>query len=374
MKKGLKMNVNRKDDAIILEFPDVQEQPKRKGEIPGIFKELGSRIKSAKPYLEHRAEESAQELELTDIEDVVKMQSYVQNHPEEVSLRAFRNHYNFRLAPEDIGAQILLDFGEYVRHNLERCAPIFNGKIGEKTEVKFWLYRGESLKTLEVLATGMQEWEVGILKHTDAKVRGLLHPQFSSRNQVVDMVYSGLLMGAAKEFFEYSFSSMCGIPKIKVEGTKKDWEQIRAMVNGLGSLSELKEIADYYSWANETVLGGIIGLYDGKEDFAFWKSLVKHDEFSGDEGLSAGWLPSLNLYAAEGKLLPMGQRWTHKNQPRQCNHLQVPVVSVVLVSDNSVGVGNVDPMLEAKIGFTSTSFNNGYLKPVLGIDAYKVKE
>ena len=364
MVEGLtKMYVNQTDGNITITFPEISGS----GDRYDIFeRSLPEDSKNKKlKYFELKAE-TGEDTKPTFSE----IREYSQHHPEEVALRAFRQHLNYRLSPEDIGAQILLDFGQYVSQNSEQCAQIFNGNIGGKTKIKVWLNPGESLKSLEVLAKTTKQWEEGIKNETNHRIRDVLHPSFSSKNPVVDIVYSCLLMGATKDFFEYNFSTLCGIPKIQVEGTKLDWEQIRKMVIGLGNLDELKNISSFYDWINETVLNGIIGLYEGKEDLLFWSSLVKYRSMSGDGGESAGWLPSINLYAKQGEILDMNKRWTKDNDPRQCKHLQVPVVEVILVSDNSVGIGNIDPTLEARIGFTSTCNKKGYLKPTLGIDAY----
>jgi hypothetical protein len=381
------MDVQTQEDGILITFPQVKENtdplPDMSLSTAGIpleyremmaesiakyggIQALNQKSEQTSLYLTHRAEPT----DLLPEQTVSNSEAYSIFHPEELSLYAFQSHRGYALTPQDIGAQLLLDFGEYVHNNQERCANIFNGTVGQKKEITVWLQPGESLKTLEVLAKAMKGWHDEVRANTDSNIRDVLHPDFSQKNPIVDLAYQGLLMGAAKDFFAFGFSTACGIPRIKVGGTKNDWEQIGAMVAGLGSVKELSELTAFYQWANEQVIQNILSLYDGKEDLHFWKSIVKYRSMSGSEGSSAGWLPSLNIYGENKQLLPMDMRWHYNKEAYQVGHKKVPVVNVTLVSDNTQGIGNIDPTLSVNIGFTSRSYNTGLLKPVLGLDAY----
>jgi len=186
----------------------------------------------------------------------------------------------------------------------------------------------------------------------------------------IDLVYNGLLIGAAKPYFTYASCTLCGIPKIRVEGTKEDWLQIKALVSGLSGLDELQEISPFYQWVNDTVLDNIIGLYEGKEDLRFWSSIAKDKSGSGFHGVT-GWLPSLSLYAQEGEIRPLDQRWsTDKGNIWLPDRGRIPIVNITLEANNALGWGNSNPTLSVNLGFTSVSKKDGFLKPVLGIDAY----
>jgi len=223
----------------------------------------------------------------------------------------------------------------------------------------------------------MHTWERDVQKEMDSKLANAIHPKFSSYNPVTDMVYAGLLMGAAREFFEYKFATMCGISKIKVEGKREDWQQVRDLVTALSDVPELAEIKGIYDYINGTVLEGILGAFEGREELDFWRSLVKYSSFSGSEGKCAGWLPSISLYGSKGQLLPMDKRWQPGKRiggfAKYAGHLKVPVVSFVLVSDPDSPVRNADPSLNMRVGFTNAADKDGYVKPVLGFDAYAIR-
>lgn len=110
---------------------------------------------------------------------------------------------------------------------------------------------------------------------------------------------------------------------------------------------------------------------------------------SGAEGQTGGWLPSLSLYQAKGEPLSMGDRWTPEGGSEQTGHFPVAVTRFTLISDNSVGIGNIDPSLEVFVGFTTAAYEDkqddapvnsrmadefGFLRPVLGLDAYAAPE
>jgi len=209
-----------------------------------------------------------------------------------------------------------------------------------------------------------------VLRETDSRIRNAIHPELSTMNRVDHLAYSGILLGAAREFFEYTWGTLCGIPQITVQGTRQDWMKVGDLATGLGSLHEHPELSGFCNYAREVVLESIIGLYDGKEDVGFWASLVKHDSQSGAEGCTAGWLPSLNLYDENGNILPMDNRWRPRKKTYQVQRKLVSVVRVDLISDSTSGLPNIDPGLRAFFGFTGIANDEAGLRPVLGVDAY----
>ncbi len=370
--KITKMNVERDtDNGFILTFPQIESR-EPSSDLERSFKERRAEYDLEHGlYFFHRTEETGQ----APPSSLQSPQEYNEYHPERLARIAFDEHQGYVLSPQAIGAQLLLNLGEYINQNTKTCATIFNGKIGKKKKLSVALNEGESLRSLDVLYRAMSKWEEGIKEHTNGKIRDLLHPKFSNRNEVVDMVYSGILMGAANSFFEYGFYSLCGIRSIEVEGTKQDWEQLSNLASGLESLRELRGVASFHAWINEVVIKGILGLYEGKENVLFWSSMLKHRSESGDESANAGWLPGINLYIENGKLMPPEWRWKDdEHEETQFSPYCIPVTSVTLISDNTRGIGNIDPTLGLNIGFTGASFKDGRLKPVLGIDAYVSKE
>jgi len=356
------MNVTTTSAGIVLDFPQVESAIRA----PDILQYQETGKGDGSLYLTHSAE-------MVCVKPPAKLPTeaaYVGRHPTMLSFVAFCTHRKFVLSPQTVAAQLLLEFGQYVNNNSALCAPLFNGKLGKKKELKVWLAPGESLDDLDVLAKTVGQWEKEVLRETDSRIRNAIHPELSTMNRVDHLAYSGILLGAAREFFEYTWGTLCGIPQITVQGTRQDWMKVGDLATGLGSLHEHPELSEFCNYAREVVLESIIGLYDGKEDVGFWASLVKHDSQSGAEGCTAGWLPSLNLYDENGNILPMDNRWRPGKKTYQVQRRLVPVVRVDLISDSTSGLPNIDPGLRAFFGFTGIANDEAGLRPVLGVDAY----
>ena len=265
------------------------------------------------PYFRLMAEDSSINVVGPDVDGLLRNSEvdYFKHHPTKIAQKCFNDHFGFRLSPQDIGAKLMIDFAKYVEKNQEICAPIFNGVVGEKKTLETYFAPGESLKDPEVLYKALHDWESKVQANTDSLIRDKLHPKFSTQNNAVNCVYSALFLGSAKSFYNFSFSTLCGIPEVRVTGTKKDWEQIRDLTAALSRVRELKEIAPFYSYANEEILSRVVDLYDGKEDEIFWSSIFGECFGSGAENEYKGWLTSLNLYNSREQIANPHNRWRH---------------------------------------------------------------
>jgi len=95
-----------------------------------------------------------------------------------------------------------------------------------------------------------------------------------------------------KEFFEYSMSmTMCGIPKVKLLGTEKDWKTLIEKVEGLDTYG-LKVWVD----ALLPILNKFLLAYQGEVDTVFWDTCIKYVPVwgSGEEPYFEGWI--LNFF------------------------------------------------------------------------------
>ena len=72
-----------------------------------------------------------------------------------------------------------------------------------------------------------------IAQHVDKKVLDWLTPGFSTTTDVDQVVASISIMATMKQFFNYSISMKCGIPKVTLMGTAADWCQLRMKIDGL---------------------------------------------------------------------------------------------------------------------------------------------
>jgi len=87
-----------------------------------------------------------------------------------------------------------------------------------------------------------------------------------------------------QSYFEFGMSTLCGIPKITIQGTKQDWASMIDRVNQLDNYG-----LDWWTPGLRTSLDMFVKAFDGDIDKAFWKNLYKQDEMSGGPYVN-GWI------------------------------------------------------------------------------------
>ena len=99
-------------------------------------------------------------------------------------------------------------------------------------------------------------------------------------------------MDICKNYFEYSFRTACGFPKIILTGTKQDWVKLYHKTEKL-----LNTKVDPYfgkKWGNALlpILKRFVMAFDGKIDCLFWNSMIKRGATFGSGSWSwySGWI------------------------------------------------------------------------------------
>jgi len=98
------------------------------------------------------------------------------------------------------------------------------------------------------------------------------------------------LMGAMREYFSYSVTTMCGIPEITLTGTPEDWAAMRRRVDAFAEFD-----LDWWAKILDPVLAQLEATARGKIDRAFWSRLYKSEAESGGDRVF-GWLNALFAY------------------------------------------------------------------------------
>ena len=96
-------------------------------------------------------------------------------------------------------------------------------------------------------------------KIVDPHLREWVIPTFSTTTTTDTTIYAMVMMTSMKAYFDYKSVLLCGIPKVTLEGTKNDWQQI------LSRLEKLKEYGeDATSWYHllQPVISRFVDAYD----------------------------------------------------------------------------------------------------------------
>ena len=213
-------------------------------------------------------------------------------------INAYNHHHALIIRPDDLWLAILVQFSFFVNGNAELLRSQFvahEGKreltvtaVGSRYTVDF----GHMSRTM---ADVIQKNVV------DPSLRAWIVPEFSTTTINDRTVCSIVMMATLKEYFSYKFCIMCGIPRVTLEGEKKDWELL------LHKLEKLKEYGvQTTAWYH--LLVPIISQFvkafddpDGKENVDFWQRVAHyHGGGSGPTWLS-GWITAFCVFDAKGK-------------------------------------------------------------------------
>ena len=189
---------------------------------------------------------------------------------------AFARHYSLEISPDDIWLMILDGIrihvkvhreslkDKFVGSNADTTVKIQNDKLSFESSPKEWnaVIDGlfASLQTKLPVETGMP-----------------MKTRFSTTNDVDFTVSSSMTLAVASEYYSYHVYTMCGIPKIKIKGTKEDWIKLKDAYNQLAARLNLKW------WADELnpVLEEFINAHGGSSDLDFWKDIFKRYDPEG---------------------------------------------------------------------------------------------
>ena len=209
--------------------------------------------------------------------------------------KAYADHRPFVLSPEAVWLLICQGFSQHVNNNAEELRPLF---------VDF-----EGKKELQVYADDISldnpnsPWEKyfplftqQIAKYTGKELIATLNSDFSTSTPTTRTASQITVMAAMKNYFSYTMFSICGIPKVILEGTPDDWQRI---IDGVQFLRQYK----LAWWVDEMmpVLKKIKQASEGEVDKEFWKNMFKKhtlpDAMCGDPSWVAdGWVVKFYPY------------------------------------------------------------------------------
>jgi hypothetical protein len=116
-------------------------------------------------------------------------------------------------------------------------------------------------------------------------------------------------MSTLKAYFEYVFESIdCGIPRVTLEGTKKDWEGI------LGRLEKLKEYGvETTAWYHllVPVITRFVRAFDAPKSAAnveFWQQVAHFVPGGSGPSHYSGWISAFCVFDPEGKWIGLPLR------------------------------------------------------------------
>ena len=208
---------------------------------------------------------------------------------------AYANHYPMEISPDDIWLMMLDGFRVHVKMNRKALKNRFVAP-GADTVISI----DDNFLTYE---STHKEWfwtitnlYKSLLSKLPKKTGNPLKTKFSTTSPVDNNISGTMVMAVASEYYSYHVWTTCGIPKIKVNGTKDDWILLKDSFNKLALQLNMK----WWAKGLNPVLDEFINIFDGKINLEHWRSIYKYYNPKGCGSPSFdGWISRLLPYTKE---------------------------------------------------------------------------
>ena len=206
---------------------------------------------------------------------------------------AYNLHLPLSLSPDHVWMAIAHGFAQHVKMNAEELRDQFvkfEGKQFIEVEAHDFVKGSPSNDWTRLFGDFSRQIEGYI-----GKKRDLLVCDFSTTGVVEKACSEIILMDAMSKYFDYGMRTMCGFPKITLEGEVRDWESI------LTRVENLREFGDLAWWLDplQSVCKKLVETATGSIDVKFWRSFYAEGGGSGGPFVN-GWVavfyPFLNDY------------------------------------------------------------------------------
>ncbi|CAB4405308.1 unnamed protein product [Rhizophagus irregularis] len=217
-------------------------------------------------------------------------------------IHAYTLHQHLRFSPDDVWLTVAQGVSKHILKNAERFRYLFVDHEGQE-EV--------SIDAEDIIGhinrNFIGDWPQAIARLTDAvdkrvKKVGLkqhLECDFSTSTNASITVSQIILLNAMKKYFRYNLRGGCGIPKVTLDGTLKDWLHLQEKV---AKIRDLGLGLDFWLDRLEPVIAQFVSTYKGDVDETFW-SMVIYDVPYAIGMLTpcwSGWIGALFPYGESG--------------------------------------------------------------------------
>lgn len=192
---------------------------------------------------------------------------------------AFSVHFPLLLTPDIIWMVLAQGFAQHINNCAEKLRSRFVRHSGKKELKVTALEVSEPHHWTEAI----EQWTLQIRDCVGADLYRLMECNFSTTTPTTRTASHVVMMDAFKQYFDYSWMCIYGIPEITLMGTVEDWQSIRDRV-------ELMAQYDLNWWTEGLlpICQELIETAAGKPKLEFWKSIYKPEASYGGEVMT-GW-------------------------------------------------------------------------------------
>lgn len=124
--------------------------------------------------------------------------------------------------------------------------------------------------------------------------RDLVLAEFSTTGPVERAASELVLLDAMQHYFDYSVSTVCGIPEVTLTGTVDDWALLRRKALTLAEFD-----LEWWTALLAPLLDEFVAAAAGRPDVEFWRHVFKDSSGSGGTKIR-GWILLLFPYVTDG--------------------------------------------------------------------------
>lgn len=183
---------------------------------------------------------------------------------------AYARHYEMEISPDDIWLLILDGFRLHVKSNSDTLKDRFVGPDVD-TDIKVSADRLTLESTHEEWFGVITDFFDSLQEKLPTETGAPLRTKFSTTSPVDYNISRSMVMAIASEYYTYSAYTLCGIPKIKINGTKEDWSLLKDSFNKLATRIDM----EWWSQQLNPILDEFVKAFDGQSSVAFWKNIYK---------------------------------------------------------------------------------------------------
>jgi len=210
---------------------------------------------------------------------------------------AYNTHRALIIRPDDVWLAILVQFNFFVNGNAELLRKNFVSHEGKE---KLTVTAVGNRHSVDFAALSAQMTVLMESKIVDPDLREWIMPTFSTTSATDRTIYAMVMMASMKAYFSYKFCLMCGIPRVTLEGTKKDWEEIATRLEKLKDYGE-----DAESWYRvlRPVISRFVSAYDdpnSPELRNFWNKVAHYEGGGSGPTYLSGWITAFCFFSEEG--------------------------------------------------------------------------
>jgi len=139
-----------------------------------------------------------------------------------------------------------------------------------------------------------------------------MRSDFTTSTLTHKIVANIAIMSSVQEYFTYTGSILCGIPKVEMKGSEEDWQKLRDKVNALFQYFPIDvqdAIGEQKWWPKvKTIVNNLLQTYKGNPDKEWWSKIITKVGGGGCGGPPKfdGWFLKEFLHEEKFKDLPSG--------------------------------------------------------------------